>query len=29
LLPNHNGTAREAEALPDWATEALSDESGD
>jgi single-strand DNA-binding protein len=29
LLPGANGTAREGEALPDWATEALSDESGD
>ena len=29
FLPGANGTAREAEALPDWATEALSDEQGD
>jgi single-strand DNA-binding protein len=29
FLPGHNGTAREAEPLPDWATEALSDEQGD
>jgi single-strand DNA-binding protein len=28
LLPAHNGTAREAEPLPDWATEVLSDEPG-
>ena len=29
LLAGLNGTAREAEALPDWATEALSDDQGD
>jgi hypothetical protein len=28
-LPGQNGTAREAEPLPDWATEALGDEPGD
>jgi single-strand DNA-binding protein len=29
VLPGANGTAREAGALPDWATEALSDDQGD
>ena len=28
LLPGSNGTAREAEALPDWAAGVLSDEQG-
>jgi single-strand DNA-binding protein len=28
FLPGHNGPAREAEPLPDWASEVLSDEPG-
>ena len=28
FLPGNDGAAREAEPLPDWATEVLSDEQG-